>query len=252
LAGLELEAEVDLLPTDRGGKSGPVRSGFRPALWFGDTGPHGELELHSAVLRVMRGDHVAPGDKGGVLLLPLAYETWPRVRPGTHFDVYDAGRPIGRGILRTTPTSSASERELRQVLNNALEEWVLERFGDRVLRRPRLGKRFQPDLVAWFDDDEGMRRSLIAEVIARRPGPRDVDRLARMLERHKASVGIIVALDSPSAATLDAIHRHGTIALSSEVRAPKIRVITTRDLVRNDIRLIPTREEPEELELLAG
>jgi len=110
----------------------------------------------------------------------------------------------------------------------------------------------EPDLIAWFDDDDGKRHTLIAEVVARKPGRRDVDRLARMMRDRGASLGLVVALDSPSVTTLDAIYRHGTVALSRDLRVPRIRVVTTRDLAREDINLIPTRREPEALELVAA
>lgn len=252
VADLSLEAEIDLLPTERGGRRRSLRSGARPALWFGETGPSGEPELHSAILRLRRGDHLAPGERGEVIISPLAYETWPRVKPGTHFDIYDAGRAVGAGMLRTTPSRSVAQPELRRALGSALEEWLVERFGERVVHRPRLGTRLEPDLIAWFDDDQGERHALIAEVVAKRPGKRDVDRLARMIRHHSASLGLLVALDEPSAATLDAIYRHGTVALSPELAAPRIRVVTTRDLARDDIDLLPTKWQPEALELLAA
>lgn len=252
MADLSLDAEIDLMPTKRGGKRRLVRSGFRPALWFGDTGPSGEPELHSAILRLKRVDQLAPGERGEVVLSPVAYETWPDVKPGTHFDVYDAGRAVGTGILRTTPTSAVAEPELHKAVSSAFEEWVLERFADRVARRPRLGKRLEPDVIAWFDDDEGNRHTLIAEIVARRPARRDVDRLARMMRHHGASLGLVVALDEPSAATLDAIYRHGTVALPPEKRVPRIRVITTRDLARNHIDLLPAKRQPKAIELLAA
>jgi hypothetical protein len=252
MAELALEAEIDLLPTDQGGRRRPMPNGFRPTLWFGETGPTGEPELHSAVLRLKRRDELAPGKHGRVLISPLAFETWPQVKSGTRFDIYDGGRIVGSGVLRTTPAASFAEEELRKALTNALEEWVIERFGDRVARRPRLGTPYEPDLVAWFDDESGDRHALVAEVVARKPGRKDVDRLARMMERHNASLGLVVALDEPSAATLDEIYRHGTIQLSPELRAPKIRVVTTRDLARAEIDLLPTRREPNALEVLAA
>jgi hypothetical protein len=252
MADLSLEADLDLLPTERGGRRGPVLSGYRPGLWFGETGLGGEPELHSTILRLIRDDQLAPGERGQVLLTPLAYEMWPQVRPGTRFDVYDAGRAVGTGILRTTPTRSAAQSELRAALHNAFEEWVFERFGELVARRPRLGKRLEPDLVAWFDDAGGATHLLVAEVVARKPGRRDVDRLARMMEHHSASLGLIVAFDEPSATTLDAIYRHGTVTLADDVRVPKIRLVTSRDLARNEIDLLPTKRLPQALELHAA
>lgn len=252
MADLLLEADVDLLATERGGRRGPVLSGYRPALWFGDTGPTGEPELHSAILRLAESHELAPGERARVLITPLAYESWPRVKPGTPFDIYDAGRAVGTGSLRTIPSRAWAESELRMALHNALEEWVLERFGERVSRRAREGHRREPDLMAWFDDDEGNRHLLVAEVVARRPGRRDVDRLARMMQQLNASLGLVVAFDEPSAATLDAIYRHGTITLPRGLRAPRIRVVTSRDLARNEIELVPTKRQPESLELSAA
>lgn len=251
MADLSLEAEIDLLPTERGGRRGPVFSGYRPALWFGETGPSGEPELHSAMLRLPRAQQLGPGERGHVLITPLAYETWPPVRPGTRFDVYDAGRAVGAGVLRSTPTRSVAESELRTALHSAFEEWVLGRFGARVERRPRVGQRFEPDLIAWFDDDEGKGHILVAEVVARRPGRKDVDRLARMMDHHGASLGLVVAFDDPSATTLDAIYHHGTVTLARGHWAPRIRVVTSRDLARDDIDLLPTKWQPAALELHA-
>lgn len=252
MAEFALDAEIDLLPTEQGGRRGPVRNGFRPAVWFGETAPTGEPALHSVVLRLGAGQDLAPGQRGEVLISPLAYETWPDVRAGTHFDLYEAGRVIGGGLLRATPTRSLSEPELRRALLNALEEWVLERFGEQVERRPRLGKRFEPDLLAWFDDDDGERHALIGEIVARKPARRDVDRLARMMEYHGASFGLLVALDEASAATLDAIHGYGTVALPSEAPVPRIRIVTTRSLVRERVELLPKKRKPTSLQLLAA
>lgn len=252
MADLSLEADIDLLPTEDGGRSGPVLSGYRPGLWFGETGPSGEPELHSTVLRLPRGRELAPGERGSVLLTPLAYETWPHVKPGTRFDVYDAGRAVGVGSLRTIPTRAGAQSELRTVLRRAFEEWVIERFGERVSRRPRVGKRLEPDLMAWFHDDDGNRHLLVADVVARKPGRRDVDRLARMMDQHSASLGLVIAFEEPSAAALEAIYRHGTVVLPRDLRASKIRVVTSRDLARDELELVPTKRQPETLELVAA
>ena len=252
MAELSLKADIDLLPTERGGRRRSVRDGYRPALWFGETAPSGEPELHSALVRLQGGRELLPGQRGRVTIHPLAYETWPQVKPGLRFDLFDSGRAIGRGAIRSSLKQSAAEPELRRALSNALEEWVRERFGERVARRPRLGEPLEPDLIARFDDDEGRSHALIAEVIARRPGKRDIDRLARMMERHSASLGLIVTLEEPTAASLDAIYQHGTIALSGDLWVPRIRIVTTHDIVRENIELLPTKRQPQELELRAA
>jgi hypothetical protein len=249
VADLSFEAEIALLSTDRGRRSA-VSSGYRPALWFGETAANGEPELHSAVLRVVGDGKVEPGERGDVLLRPLAFETWPQVRPGMHFDIFDAGQAVGTGTLRAVPTPASARAGLRDALGSALEEWLVERFGDPVGRRARRGKR-EPDLIGWFDD-MGRRHAFIAEIKVGRPGRPDVDRLARMMAEQDASFGIIVALDQPSAAALDVIRDHGTIMLSHEVRVPRIRVLTARDLARGDVDLLPRKQRPQALELLAA
>lgn len=252
MADLSLEAEIHLLSTAEGGRRGVIRSGYRPSLWFGETSPRGEPELHSVLVQLHEREELLPGQRSSASIFPLAYETWPQVRPGMRFDLFDGGRSIGTGALRSTPAPSIAEPELRRALNSALEEWVIERFGDRVVRRPRLGEPLEPDLIAHFDDDEGHRHVLIAEVIAKKPRTRDVERLVRMMARHDALLGVIVALDDPSAVILDAIYQHGTVALLGDLRAPKIRVVTTRDLARGYIALLPTTQLPQEIALLAA
>jgi hypothetical protein len=44
----------------------------------------------------------------------------------------------------------------------------------------------------------------------------------------------------------------GTVALSGDLRAPKVRVVTTRDLARGYIGLLPTTQLPQEIALLAA
>jgi hypothetical protein len=247
MADLSIDAEIDLLPTERGGRRRPILNGFRPALWFGDTGPTGEPELHSAIVRLKRGNHLDPGKRGAVLIAPVAYETWPRLREGAHFDVYDAGRSIGSGVLATAPGKLFAEPELRRAVGSAFEQWAIDRFGDRVERAPRLGTPLEPDVIARFTDADGTVHVLVAEIVARRPVIRDVERLARMMERTNASLGWIVASDSPSPHALDAIYRHGTVALAPGVSTPRIRVVTSRDLARNTIDLLPAKQAPDEL-----
>jgi hypothetical protein len=155
--------------------------------------------------------------------------------------------------LRTTPTRALADRELRRSIANAFEEWVVERFGDVVRHAARAKSgRLEPDLVALFRDDEGNQQLLVGEILARRPLRRDVERLARMIERHGASLGLVVALDEPSPAVLSEIYRHGTTAISPGTHTPRIRVVTPRELARGDVDLLPAKKTPEILELRAA
>ena len=252
MSELSLDAEVEVEP--RGDVSGPhwLVSGARPALWFGETGPGGEPELHSVLLRLVDRNRLRAGERGEARIVPLAFETWPDVKPGMRFDIYDGTRRTGAGRLTTTPATSGAHGDLRKGLADAFEEWVVERFGDRVAHRERLEGRLAPDFVVWFDDDSGARQSLVGEVIARRPTRKDVERLARMIKHRGAALGILLALDDPNAATLDAIYDHGLVALPGGLRAPRIRVVTAREIAHDAIDLLPSKRQPRALELHAA
>lgn len=249
---LDLEAEIDLLPTEAGGRRRQIRSGYRPALWFGETSPTGEPALHSALLTLAEGDNLAPGERGKVRITPLAWETWPKVDSGTQFDLFDAGRQVGSGSFVSSPWDTASEEQVRRALHSALEEWVIERFSDRVTRSPRSGGKQRPDLLARFHDDAGAGHLLVGEVIGRRPMAEDVERLARIMSELGASLGLIVCLEDPPAHTWSAVYHQGKLQLPGGLWMPRIRLITTRELVRGDVDLLPAHTAPEELELVAA
>jgi uncharacterized membrane-anchored protein len=248
---LTLRARLNLWPRNRGGRKGPIRTGYRPALWFGDTAATGELVLHSCVVRLLRREAAQPGDTVQVDVVPIAIETWPKVTEGTRFDVFEGTRPVGRGELLTAPRNEALSAELRRSLALALEDWVTERFGSKVERTTHGNGRMRPDLIGWFEDHRGERQSIVVEVVARKPGKRDVERLARLMDAQRALLGLILALDEPSQAARAAAYEHGSVDLGSGHHVSKIRMLTSRDLVRRDIELLPGAE-PEELQLAAA
>lgn len=242
-------ADVRLLPRSAGGRKAPARSGYRPGVWFGATGRQGEPEVHSCVAQVIGADVLEAGSPGVLELVPLALETWPAVRVGSGFDLVEGARTVGHGILTSVPTQGLFSGELRRALQGALEDWVRERFGDRVARRPPRSTGLDPDLIAWFDDGAGQRRTLVAEVVARRPWRRDVERLARIMEREGSTLGLIVGLDEPSMSVREAVYQYGSVGLGDGQSVPRIRVLTTQDLLARDVALLPGAREPRALEL---
>jgi hypothetical protein len=251
MADLALTVRLELFPQAQGGRRSPVRSGYRPTLWFGDTDPDGELRLHSCVVYFHDRDTVAPGESVDADLAPVAFETWPTVAAGARFDVFDGTRPVGRGWLAARPQGTLASVELRRALHRAFEDWVTERFGSKVERASTGNSRLQPDLVGWFRDARGARRSLVVEVIARRPWRRDVDRLARMMKEQGALLGMIVALDEPSLAVRNAVYGQGSVDLGRGQHVPRVRILTIRDLVTRDVSFLPGPTEPQELQLAA-
>jgi hypothetical protein len=252
MAELALRARLKLLPRDQGGRKGPIRTGYRPALWFGDTAPTGELELHSCVVHLRGRDAAEPGDSIEADLAPIAIETWPAVATGTRFDVFEGTRPVGRGRLLAGPQEAVVSAELRRALHEALEDWVTERFGSKVERAAHGDGRMRPDLIGWFQDDRGDRQALVVEVVARRPIKRDVVRLARMMEAEGALLGLIVALDEPSRAAHASAYERGSVDLGNGRHVSRIRMLTIRDLISGEIALLPGATEPQELQLAAA
>lgn len=247
---LNLDGEFDLLPTDVGGRRRPIRSGYRAALWFGKTAPAGRPQLHSAMVTLREVDELAPGDSAKVVLAPLALETWPAVTTGVRFEVFEGGRHVGGGRLHFAP-QAATQPQLRRALHATLEEWVVERFGDRVVRGPRVDS-LQPDLIASFGDQSGMARLLVGEVVGGRPTVKDVRHLTAVMRHLEATLGLLVGLDEPSAHTRSAVVAEGGVELPGGHWTPRVRVITTRELARADAQLLPSQEAPERLELLAA
>jgi hypothetical protein len=251
MADLRLSATLQLCSAEAGGRKSSIRSGYRATLWFGDTDPAGRLQLHSCVVSLRDRDQLAPGASADVELIPVAFETWPRVARGAQFDLFDGTRAVGRGQLLARPQGMHASVELRRALNQAFEDWVTERFGSKVERLAKPTGRLQPDLAGWFRDGSGERQSLVLEVIARRPWRRDVDRLTRMMKEHGALLGIIVALDEPSQAVRNSVHACGSVDLGAGQHVPRVRILTIRDLASRDVALLPGPAEPQGLQLAA-
>lgn len=87
------EADIELLPTDKGGRHRYIADGYRGALSFGpDFG-----ELHDVLMRF--DGEIQPGEHRRVILLPLAFETWLEIETGTEFDLREGKRVIGHGVF---------------------------------------------------------------------------------------------------------------------------------------------------------
>jgi hypothetical protein len=246
---LALRAEIELFDEQKAGRSRAVRNGFRPSIWLGGTAPSGDPALHSVVL-AFDGEPMEPGASRTVFVKPVAFETWPAVRTGMGFDLYDGIARIGRGRLLSKPTDQDSLPQLRRALNHAFEDWIVERFDTEPTRSQALGE--APDFSASFRDAENTEHRLIVNVVPRSPQPADVKRAGRLLELTGASTAVLLALDSPGAATLRAIYKLGTSSTSERAAVPRVRVVTTRDLASRDFELIPHDTELSAVALMVA
>jgi len=103
-----LNAVVTFLGTDQGGRATAPASGYRPPVWFGDTGASGEPMLWDFEFQ-FTGAH-ADGE------VPLSEEVPARMRAvsatpddvavgvGATFEVREGARVVGRGrVLQVLP-----------------------------------------------------------------------------------------------------------------------------------------------------
>lgn len=245
---LSFVVEAVFVAPDDAAKGRAIRSGYRPALWFGETDSRGTPHLHSCLVDLIDRDEVLPGEVFRAVVRPFAIETWPRLDAGTTFLVYEGVVSVGSGQITRAVTTSA----LTASLHEALEEWVVNRFGDQIVRRePRRG-RAVPDLVAWFDDERGEQQALVVEVVAHRPRRRDVERLGRMMDDFDSALGVLVTFDEPSAAVWRSIVELGSVGLPGGEQVAKVRWVSVRDLLEDESELLPGEREPARLQLLAA
>ena len=109
---LRLLCDLRLLPPSAGGRSLPLRSGWRGIAWFGERYteqdadlwppiPLGEEVLWGCEIRLAGTESLAPGDCAEATLTFLFLEeARPAMRPGARFEIREGNRPVGSGIVR--------------------------------------------------------------------------------------------------------------------------------------------------------
>ena len=92
-----ITASVHLLATNDGGRTGPLRSGYRSLLRFEGTDVDlgFELELHPE----MNANELAPGASGTARLSFWATEQLPTMLAGQRFEIREGTRVVGRGSV---------------------------------------------------------------------------------------------------------------------------------------------------------
>ena len=86
-----VRAEIELLPTEFGGRSGPAMGDYRPSHDFG-------FATGFAIGRILLDHPLAPGDRRDV---ELAFLDWPELadalQPGREWTIREGLRVVGRG-----------------------------------------------------------------------------------------------------------------------------------------------------------
>ena len=96
--GNVVKGVLSLVPTAEGGRQGPIFSGYRGALSFGEHRDDG-LEVHYDAVTVLdTTDELAPGESGEVTIHLVSADLFPheRLTPGGMFDVKEGHRVVGR------------------------------------------------------------------------------------------------------------------------------------------------------------
>jgi hypothetical protein len=92
-----LRIQLELVPTDRGGRRRPLADGYRASMSFGRRRRDVEPVVHDAVLVVEDGSELAPGRSAVARAWVVSPDELPRwVGEGSVFTLLEGDRIIGR------------------------------------------------------------------------------------------------------------------------------------------------------------
>jgi len=92
-----LRIELELVPTDRGGRRRALLDGYRASMSFGRRRRDVEPVVHDAVLVLEGVTDLAPGRGGTARAWPISPEELPRsLAPGSVFTLLEGDRIVGR------------------------------------------------------------------------------------------------------------------------------------------------------------
>lgn len=98
--GLVLRLSLDLVPSDRGGRSRPVLDGYRASMSFGQRRRGIEPVVHDAIIVLERGSTLAPGRRGLARAWVLMPDELPRTAGiGSVFTFLEGDRIVGRAEI---------------------------------------------------------------------------------------------------------------------------------------------------------
>jgi translation elongation factor EF-Tu-like GTPase len=91
-----LEAELTLVPAKDGGRTTPIRSGYRPNWWLLVGGNRlnagGTVELVEA-------EELAPGGTAAIRIYPFVPETWEPITVGSRLEMNEGPWLVGRAVV---------------------------------------------------------------------------------------------------------------------------------------------------------
>jgi hypothetical protein len=99
-----LEATLSTRRPEDGGRTHPIRTGYRPNWWLpGETGN----AWAGGTIEVVGGNQLAPGETGTIRIYPFNPEVWANVRVGARLEVCEGPVLIGKStVTRIGPANA--------------------------------------------------------------------------------------------------------------------------------------------------
>lgn len=94
-----IQAELRLTPTDDGGRSRPISSGYRCNCWLGGLTEGGDRTYNDAVIYLESAEELRPGSSAIARLQPAFPDLWTDVAIGDVIDVCEGSRIVGQATV---------------------------------------------------------------------------------------------------------------------------------------------------------
>jgi hypothetical protein len=89
-----IEADIEVLPAERGGRGSPIWSGYRCNCWIGKI-EHGERTYNDATFFLIDRKTLEPGERGRARVEPHFPDEWSDLDEGFTFELCEGRRVIG-------------------------------------------------------------------------------------------------------------------------------------------------------------
>ncbi len=118
MARLSFHARLRLLPTELGGRKGPIFSDYRPNWDLKNTW-HGQPAIHDGRVRLDGIQDLAPGAEGPAFIEPVAEEFWGAVEVGAVLPMQEGSRIVGHATVTEVIRPAYLTRETAAFVDQA-------------------------------------------------------------------------------------------------------------------------------------
>jgi translation elongation factor EF-Tu-like GTPase len=93
-----IEALIELLPSEKGGRKTPIMSGYRCNCWLGRM-EDGRRTYNDATFVIVDSERIEPGGRGVARVHPHLPRDWSDLGPGSTFELCEGPRTIGTATV---------------------------------------------------------------------------------------------------------------------------------------------------------